>query len=446
MTEARRFSRKDLWMLIVPLVIEQALAYSVGMIDTVMVANVGEAAVSGVSLVETVNILLINLFAALGTGGAIVVAQYLGMQDTRNGNDAAKQLIIAVLFISLLIAALCLLANRPLLSLLFGQIEPEVMRSARTYFYITALSYPFIAVFSAAAALFRGMGNTRTAMLNALVMNVLNLIGNAVLMFVFGLGVLGAAISTLVSRVVAATIMLAMLRNPKLAVHVRGYSLRDVSYPMIRRILRIGIPNGLENSVFQLGRIIITGLVTLHGTTAIAAHAVANSLTGIEVIPGQAIGLALLTITAQCVGAKEYDQAKRYTKLLTGLAYASMIGFNAIMLVLIRPIIGLYHLSGGASVLAVQIMVVHGVGAMLVWPLSFTLPNALRAAGDVRYPMAVSILSMLVFRIGVSCLLVYGFHLGAISVWLAMVVDWIARSILFVHRFRGGRWKRMTVV
>lgn len=440
------FSRLDLRKLIIPLIIEQALALSVGMIDTVMVANAGAEAVSGVALVETVNILLINLFTALATGGAIVAGQYLGMRDTAAGNRAARQLVIVVTALSLAVMAVCLLLNGPILRVLFGQLSPGVMASARTYFYVTAVSYPFIALFNVAAALFRCMGNTRTAMANALVMNMANIIGNWLFMFDFGMGVFGAALSTLLSRMLAAFSMLWMLRSPRNDIYVRSYSLRRLDLSMIRRILRIGIPNGLENSVFQFGRIIVTGLVAAHGTASIAAHATANSLTGIEVIPGQAIGLALLTVVARCVGAGEYGQAKRYTRQLMGLAYLAMLALNAAMLVVLKPVLGLYSLSGESTELAYSIMLVHGIAATTIWTPSFVLPNALRAAGDVRFPMAVSIASMFIFRIGVSYLLVYTLEMGAISVWLAMVADWAVRSVCFLWRWRSGKWENMTVV
>lgn len=440
------FTRKALIRLIIPLIIEQALALSVGMIDTIMVAFVGEAAVSGVALVESVNILMIHLFTALATGGAIVAGQYLGRKEEESARHAARQLVIAVTLCSVAVTALALPLNGPILRALFGQVEADVMASARTYFYITAASYPFIAVFNAAAALFRSMGNSRKAMQNALIMNLANLAGNALFIYGFGWGVFGAALSTLLSRMLAAITMMVMLRSPALPVRVRSYSLRGIDTGMIRRILRIGIPNGLENSVFQFGRIIVTGLVALHGTASIAAHAVANSLTGIEVIPGTAIGLAMLTVIAQCVGAGDYAQAKRYARTLTRYAYAAMIALNAVMLAILSPVVGLYNLSAESSALAIQIMVIHGIGAMTIWPPSFVLPNALRAAGDVRFPMTVSILSMFVFRIGVSYLLVYVFRLGVISVWLAMCADWIVRSVCFLWRWRSERWQRYSVL
>jgi len=440
------FSKQDLKKLIIPLIIEQALAYSVGMIDTVMVSSISETAVSGVALVDTINTLIITLLTALATGGAVVAGQYLGLKENKNARHAAKQLVMASIFFSAAIMIVFLALNQQVLSLVFGQIEPDVMAQGRTYFYVTTLSYPFIAIFNSAAALFRGMGDSKTPMITAFVMNILNVIGNSLLIYVFRLGVLGAAISTTVSRVIAAIMMIWMLRNPKRDISVTSYHLRDIDFPMIHRILKIGIPNGLENSMFQIGKIVVTSLVAIQGTAAIAAHAVANSLALVEIIPGAALGLAILSVIARCVGAGEYGQAKYYTKYLMQKAYLYMVVFNLAMLAFMKPILGIYQLSGDTFTIAYQIMIMHSISAAIFWPASFTLPNALRAAGDVKYTMTVSIISMWVFRIVLSYIFVYYFNLGVISIWIAMVIDWIVRSIFFIGRWRRGKWMNFSVV
>ena len=439
------FSKSDLRKLIIPLIIEQTLALTVGMFDAIMVASAGESVMSGVSLVDTIAVLIINLFAALATGGAIAAGQYIGAKDKENVNRAAKQLVNITFLISIVITVLCLLLNRQMLSLFFGKIEADVISSARAYFYITTLSFPFIALFNAAAALFRGMGNSKIPMINALIMNIINLIGNAIFIYGAGWGAFGAGLSTTISRVIAAIVMMVMLRRSALDISVRSYRFWDFNPKIIKRILGIGIPNGFENCTFQIGRIILTGLVAALGTTSIAANGVANSLTGIEVIPGIAIGLALTTVAAPCVGANEYEQAKRYIKQMLKLAYACLIGFNIFMLVILRPLLGLYSLSPETFELAFKIMLIHGFGAMLVWPVSFVLPNAFRAASDVKYPMFISIFSMIVFRIGFSYLFAYAANLGVLSVWFAMTIDWTFRSICFAWRYFSGKWKKTNI-
>ncbi|WP_371371149.1 MATE family efflux transporter [Sporomusa aerivorans] len=249
------FSKKDLRKLIVPLLIEQTLAQTIGMFDTIMVSCAGESAVAGVALVETINVLIINLLTALATGGAIVAGQYLGRGDRKNSSRAGEQLVITTAGVSILIMLICLLLNRQILVTFFGNIEADVMNSARIYFYITSFSYPFIGVYNSVAALFLGMGKTKVVMTNSLIMNVINIMGSAIFIYGLGMGVVGAALSGAISRTVAAIIMIVKLRNPNLAISVRSYSLRNVDFGMIKRILRIGVPNGLEGGIFQVAEL-----------------------------------------------------------------------------------------------------------------------------------------------------------------------------------------------
>ncbi|GHU38670.1 MATE family efflux transporter [Spirochaetia bacterium] len=436
------FSKENLRRLIIPLIIEQTLALTVGLIDTIMVSFSGESAVSGVSLVDNITVLIINLFTALATGGAIVAAQYLGAKDKKNSERAAKQLIIITVFFSLLVMILCLFFRRHILNLVFGNVEPEVMRNALIYFFITAFSFPFIALFNAAASLFRCMGNSKVSMINAFIMNIINIVFNAVFIYGMKLGVAGAAYATVISRIVASITMICMLRNRRLAISVRSYSLKDTSFLMIKRILNIGIPNGLENSIFQIGKIIMTSFVAGFGTSSITAHAIGNSIAGVGVIPGQAMSMALITVVAQCVGAKEYDQADTYIKHLMKQAYIYVATLNIAILVLLKPILSLCNLSGETFNLAYKLLLIHGIGAIFIWVVSFTLPNAFRAAGDVRFPMVVSISSMFIFRIGFSFVFSMTFHIGVLSVWFAMIIDWVFRSVCFLLRWKSGKWKK----
>ncbi|MEG1778419.1 MAG: MATE family efflux transporter, partial [Angelakisella sp.] len=293
MTEKRpmMFSGRDLTKLIIPLIIEQTLAVTIGMADTVMVTTVGEAAVSGISIVDTINILLINIFSALATGGAIVVAQYLGREDRENAKLASAQLILSTTFISLVITALCLLGRNQLLDAIYGNVDAAVMVNARTYFFWSALSYPFLAIYNGGAALFRSMGNSRVSMFCSLLMNIINIGGNAYLIFVMGWGVAGAAIASLVSRAVAALLVMALLRGKSCPLRID--SLRELRphLAMIKNIMKRGIPNSVENSMFQIGKILVQGVVVTFGTVSLAANAVANSIGAFPNIAGGAVGL-----------------------------------------------------------------------------------------------------------------------------------------------------------
>ena len=435
------FSGKDLRKLIIPLVIEQTLAVMVGMADTIMIASRGEQAVSGVSIVDTICILLIGLFSALATGGAVVSAQYIGRKDRENASKAANQLVVAIGSMALIVMLVSLVFNKEILSLIYREIEPQVMSYARTYFYITAVSFPFLALYNAGAALFRAMGNSKISMKASLLMNVINVSGNAFFLFVLDMSVEGVALATLISRAVAAIIMIMLIRKPTNPIHIDEHFRLGFDWKMIQRILHIGVPNGLENSIFQLGKLMVQGVTASFGTAAIAANAVAGTVASFEVIPGNAMSLAMITIVGQCVGAADEEQMRYYVKKLITIAYIALISLNSVLILAMDGIVWLYQLEPATAEIAKQLMLCHGGFAMIVWPLAFVMPNALRAANDVKFTMVISMFSMWTFRILFSYLLAKGLQLGVLGVWLAMVIDWFFRGTCFLTRFlkRGYR-------
>lgn len=435
------FSRKQLIRLIIPLMIEQILAVTVGMAGMVMVASAGEAAVSGVSLVDTLNLLLISLFAALATGGAVVSAQYLGHKELHMACKSANQLLLSATVISLIITIISLIANNMILKIICGNVEAEVFNNARKYFYITALSFPFLAIYNSCAALFRAMGNSRISMKVSLIMNIINIIGNAILVFGFHLGVVGVAIPAIVSRAVAAVIIFSLISSKEYPIHVGHIFHLGYDWAMIKRILNIGIPNGLENSLFQIGKILVQGIVAGFGTSAITANAVASTIASFENIPGTAIGLAMITIVGQCIGANDHQQAKEYTVKLMKITHLIMFAVSLTVVLFRVPIVSIYQISQGTSSIAIQLIVYHSICSVFIWPSSFALPNALRAANDVRFTMIIAIISMWVWRIGFSYILAINFDLGVLGVWIAMTVDWLFRAICFLVRFVSGKWK-----
>ncbi len=437
--QGRLFSNKDLRRLIFPLIVEQILAVSVGMVDTVMVSSVGEAATSGVSLVDMINVLFINIFAAVATGGAVVSSQYLGQKKTRRACEAADQLVIITGLVAAVIMAGSILFRRQLLTLLYGSVEADVMENALIYLILSALSYPFLAVYNSCAALFRSMGNSRISMEASIIMNIINVIGDYTLIFIFHWGAAGAAAASLVSRMVACFILLCRLRNKNLEIHI-GVS-RHISLPMIRRILHIGIPNGVENSIFQLGRVLVVGIIALFGTSQIAANAIANNLDSLGVLPGQAMSLAIITVIGRCVGAGDFGQAEYYAKKMMKIAYL-VNGLCCLGVILTLPLtLSLYGVTDEARDIGRLLVIIHSGCAIVFWPASFCLANVLRAANDVRFPMCASILSMIIFRIGLSYVLAVEMDMGAIGVWTAMVVDWVVRSACFIRRYVSGKWK-----
>ena len=436
------FSKRDLYKLIIPLIIEQVLAVTIGMADTMMVSSVGEAAVSGISLVDTINNLFIQVFSALATGGAVVSAQYLGRRDIFNACTAAKQLLYSITALSLIIMLVALIGQKSLLRLVFGSIDDDVMTHAQTYFWLSALSYPFLGVYNSGAALFRSMGNSKISMFSSLIMNGINIGGNALTIFVFQWGVFGAGLSTLVSRATGAVIMMVLLRHRNNPIHVEKVLKFEFRFGMVKNILRIGVPNGMENGMFQVGKLLVQSLVSTFGTTAIAANAVAGNMSAMSTIPGAAIGLAMITVIGQCVGANDYEQARKYIRKLMLFTYGSVGVLNVVMFFLSQPLAGLYNLTPETQEMASNLIRMYNLACIVIWPASFTLPNAFRAANDVKFTMIVSVISMWTSRIGCSYLFALTFGLGVYGVWLAMIADWVVRAALFLWRLYSGKWKK----
>ena len=440
------FTKRQIWSLLIPLMIEQLLNSLMGTADTMMVSNAGSAAISAVSLVDAINVLMINVFAAMATGGTIICAQYLGRRDREEAEETGRQLILTVILISTVVLLVCTLLRGPLLGLIFGRVEVEVMENAKAYLLITALSYPFIATYNAGAALFRVDGNSRLPMLISLVCNLINIAGNAVLIFGFRMGVVGAALATLVSRVLSALAVMYFLRQPKQTIVIRDYFKIRPKFSRILNIMAVGIPTGIENGMFQFGKLMIQSSVSTLGTTAIAAQAMTSTL---ELVSSQApmgIGLGMMTIVGQCMGAKREDEARRNIKQLTVYAEITMVVMCALIALLVRPITVLGGMEPAAAEMAVWMTNIICIVKPLIWTPSFIPAYGMRGAGDVRYSMTVSTCTMWLCRVLTTVLLIRVFHFGPIAVWIGMFSDWGMRAVIFSLRFKSGRWAQKKVL
>lgn len=439
------FSGKDLRKLLGPLVVEQFLTVLVGMVDTLMVAVLGEEAVSGVSLVDQVMLLMITIFSALSAGGAVICGNSIGAKKFNTANKAAEQLVLFVTALAIGVMLILYVAKSTIFSVVFGTITPEVAHNANVYFMIVVASIPFIALYDCGAAIFRVMGNSAVSMKTSLLMNGLNIVGNAI--FIFGLhyGVEGVAIPTFFSRAIAAIVIIMLLRRDDYLVHLRKDMSFRPDWEMIKRTMFIGVPNGMENGVFQLGKLLILSLVSTYGTASIAANAVGNNIALLQIMPGMAVGVGVMTVVSQCVGAGAYEQAKYYTRRLTLIGNFLVMGMVAFTFVLLPQFLSLYHLSEETMHLATMIIVIHGICASFLWSLSFILPNTLRASGDVRFVLIASLVSMWVFRIGFSYVFDAFTALGVVGVWIAMDIDWLCRIACYVWRYRQGAWMKKRV-
>ena len=444
--QAYFFDNKALLALILPLVVEQLLAVLVGMADSIMIASVGEAAVSGVSLVDQIMVLLINAFSALATGGAVVAGQFLGQDRREEACKSATQMVWFITICAIGITVLVYLGKSFILHTVFGKIDQDVMHHADIYLLIVAASIPFMALYNGGAAIFRTMGNSKVTMQISIIMNVINIGGNAILIYGFHRGTEGVAIPTLVSRMTAAIIIIALLCDEKRTLHIERTWRYRINWEMVKKILSIGVPNGLENSMFQLGKIIVLSLVSTFGTYAIAANAVSNVITLFSILPGQAICLAVTTVIARCVGAGDYEQAKYYNKKLILLTHIGMAITIFIVFITLPFILKVYNLSEAASEATRHIIWFHGFCAILIWAESFTLPATFRACGDAKACMIISTVSMWIFRVGASYILGKNLGLGVFGVWVAMIIDWAFRSLLFGIRYFSGKWKKHALV
>ena len=439
------FNNKVLFALLIPIVIEQLLNSFMGMVDTMMVSNLGSQAISGVSLVDSVNNLIVQLFSAMATGAAIICSHYIGMKDKKGANKAARQVVLTVAVIAIVITIIGLLFRRPILSFIFGKVEQEVMDNAVTYFLYTALSYPFLALFSAGSAIFRSCGNSRYPMVVSIISNLINVTGNAILMFGLNMGVAGAAISTLVSRVFCMVVIFIALSKPKLEIVVSQYYTIRPDFKLIASILAIGVPSGIENSMFQFGKLAIQSTVSTMGTAAIAAQAMTNILENVNGIFGIGVGMCLMTVVGQCMGAGRKEEAKYYIVKLVGIAEVGIIVSCLLVLALVKPITMLGGMEPESAKMCIEMVGAITIAKPLVWVLSFVPAYGMRAAGDVKFSMITSIITMWGCRVALCIALVRIFNMGPMAVWYGMFADWTIRGIIFTTRYFSGKWMKKVI-
>ncbi|MGN0985447.1 MAG: MATE family efflux transporter [Candidatus Enterenecus sp.] len=440
------FTRRQIVALLIPLMLEQVLSGLMGIADTMMVTSVGESAISAVALVDSINTLVLNLLTALAAGGVIVCAQYLGRGETARANDAARQVLLVSLGLSLGLMIFCLALRRPLLSLIFGSVEAQVMDQALEYFLITAVSYPFLAAQQTAAAVFRASGRSAPPMAVAAVANVVNIAGNAVGIFVLHMGVTGAALATTVSRVISAVALLILLRSRELPVSIRDYAAIRPDRRLMGMVLRVGVPTGVENSMFQLGKLVVQSTVSTLGTTAMAAQAMIQTLDSVQSMPSLAIGTGLLTVAGQCMGAGRVDEMKKYTRQFCLYSQLTLMVVSSAVLAATPLVTRVSRMTPESAALTFSMMVLITIARAVLWMPAFTLPNGMRAAGDVRFSATVSALSMWIFRVGSSMVLCRVLNLGLLGVWIAWFCDWVCRGAVYIWRYRSGGWMAKKVI
>ena len=442
------FSNRLICSLLIPVVLEQLLNSIMGTADTMMVSNVGSAAISAVSLVDSINVLVIQAFFALAAGGAIVCAQYIGQKNKEKANESARQVLFIITAISVAVSLICLVFQKPLLRLIFGSVEPAVMSASETYFFYTALSFPFIAAYDSADSIFRAQDNTKGPMIISMISNVMNIAGNAVMIWVFHMGVAGAALSTLISRIFCAVVVIIQLRKEREGqeIVVRDYFKIRPDWSMIRRILGLGIPSGVENSMFQLGKLAIQSTVSTLGTAAIAAQAMTNILENLNGIAAIGVGVGLMTIVGQCLGAGRKDEAVYYIKKLCVIAEVIIIISCLGVFALTKPITILGGMEKESADMCFHMVMWITIVKPLVWIMAFIPGYGLRAAGDVKFSMIVSCCTMWACRFCLCVFLIRVMGFGPMGVWIGMFADWTLRGIIFTWRFHSRKWLQHKVI
>lgn len=440
------FSNRDLKNMIVPLFFEQLLVMLVGIVDTFIVSYVGEAAVSGVSLVNSFNTIFIYLFTALASGGAVVISQYIGNKDQKNSVRSSSQLLMFSTLLSIVLTCIVLMFHQAILSALFGKVEIDVMNACITYIVISALSYPFIAIYNAGASLFRSMGKTKTTMYVSLASNIINVIGNCIGVFVLHAGVAGVAIPSLIARAFSAIVITKLCFQQNQMTYYTKKDLFAFDTDILRRVLSIAVPNGIENGIFQFVKVALSSVVALFGTYQIAANGVAQSIWSLAALMGVTLGPVYITVIGQCMGSGNQEQAKYYFKKLNKLAIVLSIVWNLIVLALTPLFMHFYQLSSETLQLIFYLVVIHGVFNAIVYPISGPLSNGLRAAGDVKFTMIVSIASTLLARFVFSIIFAIYLNMGVIGIAFAMCLDWTIRAVIFYCRYRSLKWLEFKVI
>lgn len=442
----KTFSNHYLKHLILPLFIEQLLVMTVGIADTLMVSYAGEAAVSGVSLVNMFYTIFIYIFTALASGGAVVVSQYIGRKDKENGNLAASQMMTLATLISAVATIFVLIFNKQLLHLLFGSVDSAVMEASVIYLRISAYSFLALALYNVGAALFRSMGKTKTTMYISLAMNVINVIGNAIGIFVLHAGVAGVAWPSFASRVFAAAVIIGLCFKSSNVITLKLSNILAWNKAMIKRILGIAVPNSIESGLFQLAKVALSTITALFGTSQIAANGVAQSFWSLAALVGVAMAPAYITIIGQCMGAKDVEAAKYYMIKLLKITFVASVIWNGFILLVTPLVLNLYDLSSETKQLVFILVVIHNVFNSVAFPISAPFSNGLRAAGDVKYTMYVSIFTTVVCRVILSVIFGIWLNMGVIGIALAMAGDWCIRAVFMFARYRSGEWLKFKLI
>ena len=439
------FSDKQLKDMILPLLMEQFLLMLVGLADTMVVSYAGEAAVSGVSLVNSFNTIFINLFTALASGGAVVVSQYIGRRDMKMASESSSQLLMVATVFAVVISIPVLIWKVPLLKGLFGKVEPDVMEACKTYLRISVYSFPALGIYNAGTALYRSIGKTSVTMKISIVSNLINVAGNLIGVFVFRAGVAGVAYPSLIARTFSAVVITLLCFREKEVRYV-GRWIFQWNRELLKKMLSIAIPNGVESGIFQFVKVALSSVVALFGTYQIAANGISQSIWSVAALISVTMGPVFITVIGQCMGAGDIRQAEYYFRKLTKVTVCISVAWNTLIFLITPLLIKIFAVSRQTGQMILYLVLIHNIANAVVFPFADPLGKGLRAAGDAMFIMGISLFTTIGVRLILSILLGIVLDLGVIGIALAMCLDWTVRGVIFWIRFRQGKWKTYRVI
>ena len=440
------FTNKDLRNLIIPLFIEQFLLMFVGIADTFVVSFSSEADVSGVSLVTSFNTVLIFLFTALSSGGAVIISQYIGNKQDKKASRSAGQLLMISAVISVIMTVLIMVFHKQLLHLLFGKIEQDVMDACDIYLLITTLSLPALAIYDAGTALCRSIRKTNVTMYISLVSNIINVIGNCIGVFWLHLGAAGVAYPSLISRLLSAVAITVFCFGRKNEVRYKMADIFCWDGQLLKKVMGIALPNGVENGVHQLVKVALSSMVALFGTYQIAANGVAQSIWSLASIMGLAMAPVYTTVIGQCMGAGDIKSANFYFKKLNNITLVLSVIWNALIFAITPLILKYSAISTQAKDLVIWLVLINNIFNGLAYPYAGSLGNGLRAAGDVKFTMIVSITLTIAARLFFSALFGMWLGWGVIGVAIGMSIDLVFRGAIFIWRYKSQKWTEFKLI
>ncbi len=437
---------KQIFAIILPIFVDSTFIVLMALMNTAMVSSSGVAAVSAVSMVDSINIFIVSLFMAVATGGTVIVAQYKGSGNVQMLPKVASQSISAIALLSVVLSAVLIMLHQPILNGLFGKADADVLHNARIFLIGSCLSYPFFGIYQAIAGALRGVAQTKACLVLSLILNLTYLLLNVILIKGFDMGVVGLSISLIIARVLGMVVAFVYLLKYNQTLRVRLKDMLQLQWGILKKIMFIGLPFAAEQMFFNGGKLLTQTFIVQLGTLAITVNAISGSLSMLFQIGGSALSASIVTVVGQCIGRGDIQDARKFIRSFMWLSSIFFVVIGAVLLAIFPLLVGMYAPPAEIVPDIFELLLLIAIVQPIMWSLSFIMPAALRAAGDSRFTSVASLLTMWLFRIILGYILGITLGMGIMGVWIAMVAEWGVRSIIFGWRFRGNKWYRHKLI